>query len=226
MSDRQRIVIAVVCATIATLLIGLFLQRNATAAERQQRALLEQYGAPTAQILVVGKDMESGTLLSAGNLKTQSWPVTLIPKGAVLARDRATVIGRRTTVWIAQGEPLLGKRVLPVVKRLDRLPSGLSAVTIATDAVHALGGEVSEGMRVTLMGSGSSGVVAPLATDIEVLSSSRSAQKSSGTNLLGAGNSSEISWVTLAVPTPTAAQILSSAQAGKLWLVLQQEESR
>ncbi|MCL2323966.1 MAG: Flp pilus assembly protein CpaB [Actinomycetia bacterium] len=230
MSDRQRIVIAVVSATIAALLIGVFLQRSATAAERQQRALLRRYGSMTAQILVARKDLEPGTLLGGGDLKTQSWPVMLIPKGALLERDRGSITGKRITAWVAQGEPLVRKRVAAQVKRLDSLAAGLSAVTIATDAVHALGGEVSEGMRVTLMGTGSSGVVTALATDIEVLSSSKIARsdagKSSGTSLLGTGMSSDISWVTLAVPTRVAAQILSSAQTGKLWLVLEQKGQR
>jgi len=227
MSNRQRMVIALACAIIAVVLLGLFLQRNATAAERNQRALLARYGGPTVQIVVAHQDLMTGTVLSSGLLQTKSWPVTLLPQGAVLARDRATVLGKRTTAWVAQGEPLVRKRVLQAAKRLDTLQKGLSAVTISTDAVHALGGEVADGTRVTLMGAGVNGVVAPLATNIEVLSSSTSVRdtktesSSASAGLFGAGGVSDISWVTLAVPTPQAAQVISAAQAGKLWLVLQ-----
>ncbi len=227
MSNRQRMVIALACAIVAVLLIGLFLQRNASAAERNQRALLRRYGAQTVQVLVARKDLESGAVLDSGALKTQTWPVTLLPEGALLARDRAAVLGKRTTAWVAQGEPVLRRRVLQARARLDGLDEGLSAVTISTDAVHALGGEVTCGMRVTLMGSGPSGVVAALAEGIEVLSSSTSARPAKDdAGLFGSSGASDISWVTLAVPTPQAAQVIAAAQAGKLWLVLESGEAR
>ncbi|MCL2333128.1 MAG: Flp pilus assembly protein CpaB [Actinomycetia bacterium] len=235
MSNRQKMVVALACATVAALLLGLFLQRSATAAERSQRSLLRRYGKETVQVLVARRDLSSGTLLDSKALKAQSWPAVLLPEGALLERDRAALLGKRTTAWVARGEPVLRKRVLQAEKSLDGLSAGLSAVTISTDAVHALGGEVSDGMRVTLMGAGVSGVVAPLATNIEVLSSSTSVRdrkaeaassSTSGLGLFGAGATSDISWVTLAVPTPQAAQVISAAQAGKLWLVLQGGEAR
>jgi len=229
MSKRKRMMIALGCALLTALLLGLFMQSNATAADRSQRALLKRYGGQSVEVLVASKDLSSGTLLDSGVLKTQSWPATLLPEGALLARDRATVLGKRTTAWVPRGEPLLRKRVLQTTARLDGLAAGLSAVTISTDAVHALGGELVCGMRVTLMGAGVSGVVAPLASDIEVLSSSTSSRatqpdpSSSGAGIFGTSGTSDINWVTLAVPTPQAAQVISAAQAGKLWLVLQNE---
>ena len=235
MSNRQRMVIALACATVAAVLLGLFLQRSATAAQRNERALLQRYGGQTVQVLVARKDLAAGTVLAAGLLKEQSWPTILLPEGTLLARDRATILGKRTTAWVAGGEPLARRRVLQAEKSLDALARGLSAVTISTDAVHALGGEVTDGMRVTLMGAGTGGVVAPLATNIEVLSSNASgagdkagssSSSSSGGGLFGAGGGSDISWVTLAVPTPQAAQVISAAQSGKLWLVLQNGGTR
>jgi len=232
MSNRKRMIVALGCALLTALLLGLFMQRNATAAERSQRALLKRYGGQTVEVLVTSRDLSSGTLLDSEALKTQSWPATLLPEGALLARDRAAVLGKRTTAWIPRGEPLLRKRVLQTAARLDGLAAGLSAVTISTDAVHALGGEVVCGMRVTLMGAGISGVVAPLASDIEVLSSSTSSRDTraespaSSAGIFGTSGASDIDWVTLAVPTPQAAQVISAAQAGKLWLVLQNEGTR
>jgi len=84
------------------------------------------------------------------------------------------------------------------------------------------------------MGAPVTGVVTPIATDIEVLSSSASARDAkagssssgAGSGLFGTGSSSDISWVTLAVPTSQAAQIISAAQSGKLWLVLRSEGIR
>jgi len=233
--------IALACAIVAAVLLGVFLQRSATASQRSERALLRRYGGQTVRILVARKDMAAGTVVSSGQVEVKSWPATLAPEGALLERDREAVLGKRTTAWVAQGEPLLRARMLQTVKPLDALQKGLSAVTISTDAVHALGGEVSDGMRVTLMGAQVTGVVAPLAANIEVLSSSTSAREakaaaesssssssssSSGTGLFGAGSASDISWVTLAVPTPQAAQVIAAAQAGKLWLVLQNEGAR
>ena len=231
MSNRQRIVIALCCAAAAMVLLGLFMQRNATAARRGERALLARYGGQTVQVLVARKDLNPGTLLENGLLKTQTWPVNLLPEGALLERDRATALGKRTTAWVACGEPLVADRVLRAKKSLDVLSAGLSAVTIATDTVHALGGEVSDGMRVTLMGASTSGVVSPLATGIEVLSSSASAQDSKAeatpaAGLFSSGGASDIKWITLAVPTPQAAQVIAAAQTGKLWLVLQNEGAR
>lgn len=234
MSNRQRMVIALACAVVAAAALGLFLQRSATAADRNQRALLARYGGQTTEVLVARRDLAAGTVVSSGLMEVKSWPVTLLPEGTLLARDRAAIIGKRTTAWVAQGEPLVRKRVLQTAIRLDALEKGFSAVTISTDAIHALGGEVSCGMRVTLMGAPVTGVVTPIATDIEVLSSSATARDAkagssssgAGSGLFGTGSSSDISWVTLAVPTSQAAQIISAAQSGKLWLVLRSEGIR
>ncbi|MCL2881730.1 MAG: Flp pilus assembly protein CpaB [Coriobacteriia bacterium] len=232
MSNRQRMLIALACAVVAAVLLGLFLQRSATAAERNQRALLARYGGQTTEVLVARKDLAAGTVVSSGLVEVKSWPVTLLPEGTLLARDREAIIGKRTTAWVAQGEPLVRKRVLQAAARLDALAEGFSAVTISTDVVHALGGEVSCGMRVTLMGAPVAGAVTPIATNIEVLSSSASARdtktesSSSSAGLFGTGGSSDITWVTLAVPTSQAAQIITAAQSGKLWLVLRSEGVR
>lgn len=226
MSNRQRMMLALACAVLAAALLALFLYRSATAAERSQRALLKRYGAETVEVLVARKALASGTVLTDSLMEIKQWPVTLLPEGSLFARDRSEVLGKRTTSWIAQGEPLAQKRVLQTATRLDALKAGMSAVTLSTDAVHALGGEVSTGMRVTLMGTGQSGVVSALATNIEVLSSSATARDeddddSKAGGLFARSGTGDINWVTLAVPTPQAAQILSAAQTGKLWLVLQ-----
>jgi len=233
MSNRQRMILALTCAFCAVALLGLFLYRTATAADRSQRALLERYGGQTVEVLVARKALASGTVLTDGLLESKQWPTTLLPDGALFARDRAQVIGKRTTAWVGAGEPLARKRVLQTQKRLDALKTGMSAVTLSTDAVHALGGEVSTGMRVTLMGAGERGVISALATDIEVLSSSNTVREegdgataSKGAGLFSSAGSSDINWITLAVPTAQASQILTYAQGGKVWLVLQNGESQ
>jgi hypothetical protein len=125
---------------------------------------------------------------------------------------------------------------------LDCLAEGMTAVTLSTDAVHALGGELLQGMKVTLMGALPDGRVAELASDIEVLSANTASVTSAGSlaetgndagsnkgngraSLLGGstqsfGNGGDIHWVTLAIPEEQVSQILAAANANTVHLVL------
>ncbi|MDR1775457.1 MAG: hypothetical protein LBS17_03245 [Actinomycetes bacterium] len=90
----------------------------------------------------------------------------------------------------------------PIFATLD---TGMTAVTLSTDAVHALGGQLAADMRVTLMGALDDGRVADLARDVRVLATD------------GAG--SAVSTVTLAIPDGQVSQILAAANANTVYLV-------
>ncbi|MDR1412945.1 MAG: hypothetical protein LBJ07_03355 [Actinomycetes bacterium] len=126
---------------------------------------------------------------------------------------------------------------------LDELPEGMSAVTVSTDAVHALGGQLARGMKVTLMAVLTDGRVEALVRDVAVLSADvgldggmgrygESGTDGSGDDggrggLLG-GDATEslgtegaaISWVTLALPDTQVTRVLAAAYANTLHLIL------
>ncbi len=225
MSNRRRLLIAGTAAVLSALLLGIFLHGSATAAERSQQKLLARYGGETAEVLVARRSLPSGTMLSVSQFEARTWPVSLIPDGALLKKDRAAILGKRTYAYCARGEILVRERIVSQPTRLDALKEGFTAVTLSTDAVHALGGEIRSGMRVTLMNTKVGGTVTPLATNIEVLSSSSNvqedAEESSQNPLLGAGAADQINWVTLAVPAAQAAQVLTASETGAVYLVLE-----
>jgi hypothetical protein len=134
----------------------------------------------------------------------------------------------------ASTEPQAEETAPEAATVFDSLAPGMCAVTLSTDAVHALGGELKRGMNVTLMAVLPDGTVAVLAEGIEVLSANAGVvaatdvaeeEEQSG-GLLGgsAGSGESINWVTVAVPQGQVTQILAAANANTVHLVLPNDE--
>ena len=237
---KKRLIIAMACAAVGALCMGVFLWNQARSVSRTRAELVRQFGVGTSKVLVARRRIEPGTVLSEGLFDEQLWPAIFVPEGAVVAEQLKTVLGHRTLATILGGEPLTKARVFEQQLALDTLPEGMTAVTLPTDEVHALGGELLRGMKVTLMGVLPDGRVEAIAKDIEVLSANISAvaadvannsdldtgdsNRSSRNALLGgqgAINGGEsIVWVTLALPDNQVSQVLAASQAHTLHLVL------
>jgi len=232
MTARKRLVIALLCGLLGSACMGLFLWNQGRSVERTRTELINQFDTKAVKVLVAKRRIEAGTVLEERHFDEQLWPSLFVPEGAILAEHAATVLGHRSAAAILRGEALTAARVFEQELALDRLSEGMCAVTLPTDAVHALGGELICGMRVTLMGVMSDGRVEAIAHDIELLSTNTATSSEDGqgadtgerATLLGgqqAGKHGEtINWVTLALPDEQVRQVLAASQARTLHLVL------
>lgn len=179
---------------------------------------LSSYGRRQVVVCTAAHTLKTGSEITASSLRYKRWVGVLLPKGAVLKGHESSLIGRRTNALILAGEPLVSARVVSKRHRLDSLLPGQSAVTLEADSVRALGGEITPGMYVTVMGTPRAGATCVLAQHVRVLSTSNADEKKSSGLLGGEGNSA-VTWVTVAVPDATVAQVITASQAGETYLV-------
>jgi len=205
MTAKKRLILALACGVVGALCAGGFLWGQAQSLDRTRQDLVKQFDGDAVKVLVARRRIEAGTLLHERLFDEQLWPEPFVPEGTIGVEDIGAALGHRTTATILAGEALTAFRVFDEQLALDRLSAGMTAVTIPTDAVHALGGELLCGMHVTLMGTLSDGRVEPIAVDVEVLS---------------AGDSADIRWITLALPDGQVGQVLAAAQARTMHVVL------
>jgi Flp pilus assembly protein CpaB len=245
--QRRNLLIAVLAGLAGSACLAFFIWGQAQSVIAKEKELVQKYEGGTMQVLVAKRRIDAGTLLAERHFEVHEWPVIFTVEGTVHAGDKDQVLGKRSTSTILAGETLSKIRLSQQISALDRLKEGYSAVTIGTDDEHALGGEIIQGMRLTLMAGQSDGSVSMIAADVEVLSANTassmaasaveaSESQESSWDSLGLGSSDEsrgnslssggssraesICWVTLSVPNTQVAQVLSASRASRIHLVL------
>jgi pilus assembly protein CpaB len=142
--------------------------------------------APSAQVLVAGRNLEIGSLIKDSDFKMVEWPGAL-PAGAIVKKEDA--LGRGVIIAIYDGEPLIESRLAPKgagAGLAANIKPGMRAVALRVNDVNGLAGFVIPGMHVDVLISGTppnnpnptAGAVAKtLLQDIEVMSAGQNIQK-------------------------------------------------
>jgi Flp pilus assembly protein CpaB len=161
-------------------------------------------------VLVAARDLPAGTTLRAGDLRTAG----LAGDNAVLsalipAREADLVVGRRISVAVSAGQPLPQSTVSP----RTAVPS---AFTVAVPVLHALGGALRPGDRVSVLATFESAAggarTRAIARNLAVIAV--------GTAPTTFDRSTATVPVTLALPNPSLASALALAnEAGKIDLL-------
>lgn len=145
--------------TRTILILALALVSGGLAAYTTMR-LLQERAAPllaaeppsSRQMVVAGRDLEPGELLSEQDVKLVSWPGGAVPEG--YAQSVAEVVGRGVITRVAANEPLLD------AKLADRsgggglaitIPEGMRAMSVRVDEVIGVAGYVIPGTRVDVL---------------------------------------------------------------------------
>jgi pilus assembly protein CpaB len=183
----------------------------------------------TTQVVAAAGDIKLGTVLTAANLSTVDIAGTP-PKGAILEKDKNTLVGRGVISDLVQGEPILDSRLAPAGSgggMAATIPQGMRAMAVKVDDVVGVAGFATPGMHVDVLSSVPERVVnsAPTQQDntivktilqnIEVLSAGVNIQKDAE------GKPQQVQVVNLLV-TPEDAEKLSLAANGntRIQLVL------
>jgi pilus assembly protein CpaB len=183
--------------------------------------------AVTTRVVAAKADIKLGTILSADNLSTVEIAGTA-PKGAILDKDKSSILGRGVISPIYEGEPIIEDRLAGGKNGglAASIPVGMRAVAVRVDEVVNVSGFVTPGMRVDVLISGnppdqqnaSQGAQAQARTllqNIQVLSAGTDYQKDTE------GKPKQVQVVNLLV-TPEQAELVTLAtnQQVKIQLVL------
>ncbi|HWQ23985.1 MAG TPA: Flp pilus assembly protein CpaB [Gaiellaceae bacterium] len=176
------------------------------------------YSATTARtpVLVAARDLQSGAVLRPSDLRTAELAGDSATMAALVAEaELDTVIGRELTAPVPAGAPLARASVTPS-------GSGPPALTLVVPVLHALGGELRPGDRVTVLATFRGG------------SAARARAIARGLRVLAVGDTPETLDaasatipVTVALPDPTLAAGLALANAeGKIDLLREGAKGR
>jgi pilus assembly protein CpaB len=209
------LLVAFFIAAASTYLVVRLIRNQATAAKPPA----------TTQVVAAKSDLKLGTILNADNLTTVEISGTP-PKGAILAKNKATVVGRGVISDLYEGEPIIDNRLAVAGSGgglAATIPQGMRACAVKVDEVVNVSGFVTPGMRVDVLIAGTppgqqsatQGTVSrTLLQNIQVLSAGTDFQKDAE------GKAKTVQVVNLLV-TPEQAEILSLASNQvKIQLVL------
>jgi pilus assembly protein CpaB len=185
----------------------------------------------TTAVVSAASDIKLGTVLTDANLSTVDISGTP-PKGTILAKDKATLVGRGVISDLFQGEPILDTRLAPPGSgggMAATIPNGMRAMAVKVDDVVGVAGFATPGMHVDVLSSvpervlnsaptqQDNTIVKTILQNIEVLSAGINIQKDAE------GKPQQVQVVNLLV-TPDQAETLSLASTGangtKIQLVL------
>src|ERR1700722_14545748 len=118
---------------------------------------LGQAQAPaTTRIVAAASDIKLGTVLAATNLTSIEIAGT-VPKGAILEKDKGTLVGRGVISDVSQEDPTLEGPGAPAGSGgglAATIPQGMRACAVKVDEVVGLAGFVTPGMRGGVLISG------------------------------------------------------------------------
>ncbi|MDM8300466.1 Flp pilus assembly protein CpaB [Collinsella tanakaei] len=204
MKRRTRIAISALCGVAAAALALSYASSVRSEAERMRRETLESYGGDLVAVCVATRDIEPGDTLDESNVAVEEWVASLLPPDAVTSL--ADVAGKVATSRIPQRAVLCPAYVEARAGDLE-VPDGCVAVSVASDAEHAVGGALARGDAVDVYVS--KDAVADRLTSARVLD----------TSALATGGG-EVSWVTLAVEPSCVQELLAAMSLGQVTLVV------
>jgi Flp pilus assembly protein CpaB len=174
----------------------------------------EPDGPPTVPVVVAGRDLPPGTVLTADVLRVVRFPATLQPRGRAPTPDGLE--GRTLAAAVRAGEPITDLRVVGA-GLTAQLPPGqvVAPVRLADLAVAEL---LRAGDRVDVLASVSDGARAEtVATSALVLAATGTAAGGDGT---AAADNTPGGLLLLAVDGPTAARLAAATASATLTVTL------
>jgi len=183
----------------------------------------------TTRVVAAATDIKLGAVLNSADLTTVEI-AGVLPKGAILEKDKGNALGRGVLSDLYQGEAILDSRLAPIGSGgglAATIPQGMRAAAVRVDDIIGVSGFATPGMRVDVLISGlppgtagaavqaeKGTLVKTLLQDLQVLSAGLDIQKDAE------GKPHPVQVVNLLV-TPEQAETLSLATSqAKIQLVL------
>jgi len=183
-------------------------------------------GERTVGVLVVTDTIPKGTKAEdiAGKVRTEQVPAKVVAQGAV--GSIGPIAGRVAAVDLLPGEQLVQSRFGSVAdaNRLG-VPAGLLQVTVALDAVRAMGGQVRGGDSVGILASFDDPQNTHLILQKVPVTDVRDEQGAPVTAKANAAAPPGKMLVTLALDGPSVERVVFAAEHGRLWLSWEPKEA-
>ena len=204
MKRGKRLALSALCGIAAAAVVLTAIGGVRAEAARAEQEALERYGGDLTAVCVATRTIGPSEEIDEGNVEVVEWVSSMLPTDAITSLQDAA--GKVTTSRIPQGAPLSSA----YFERTDsavEVPHGKVAVSIASDAEHAVGGALARGDLVDVYVSKDG--VADRLVSAEVLDTSALAD--------GGG---KMSWVTLAVEPSAMRELLAATALGTVWLAI------
>ncbi len=210
MRGRKSLIAGLVCGLACVGAILLYAQELDAAVEAERAEVLARYGGEQVEVYVATRDIAVGETVSLANAEKQLWVGELLPEEAVF--DLAEVEGKTLASPVYAGEVVLQRRFETGESSALQVPDGLCAVSVSAKPVSAVGGSVRAGSTVDVYAT--SGIATDLlASQVLVLATSATTSE-------GEEDSTDVSWVTLAVEPDLVEELIAAAQKTELYFVL------
>jgi pilus assembly protein CpaB len=138
---RYGALIALVLAVGFGLLAVVLANKWLSARSSQIAVVTEEEKIPSVRVVVVNKDLDIGTPLSAEHLVLTEWPRKSIPKGAF--HEIETLKDRTASTKLWTGAPVLASHLAPPgsgVGMVAAITPGMRAMAVRVDEVSGVGG--------------------------------------------------------------------------------------
>lgn len=201
---KTRIAVSVVSGVAAAMIALAYASTVRAEADRARDEALARYGGDLVQVCVATRDIEPGETIDEGNVSVEEWVATLLPDGALTSLSDAA--GKAATSRIPK-RAALSSQYFKVREEAVEVPSGMVAVSVASDEEHAVGGAVGRGDKVDVYVSKDG--VADRLCSARVVDTSVLAQ-----------NGGTLSWVTLGVDPKSVEELLIAASKAPITLVV------
>jgi len=220
MNKRRKamgIIASLVLAAVGTGLLVTYVRSAKDQAVRGER---------TVGVLVVTDTIPKGTKAEdiAGKVRTEQVPAKVVAQGAV--GSIGPIAGRVAAVDLLPGEQLVQGR-FGTAAEATRLgvPAGLLQVTVALDAVRAMGGQVRGGDSVGILASFDDPQNTHLILQKVPVTDVRDEQGAPVTAKANAAAPPGKMLVTLALDGPSVERVVFAAEHGRLWLSWEPKEA-
>lgn len=209
MRRNKSLMAALLCGALCALCVFLYVSGVEDALKEERKQLLAQYGGKQVEVYVAKRDLEAGETLTEAGVEKRLWVSELLPKDAVTNLEK--VEGKPLATPLYEGEVASMKHLEATNPEALTVPSGLCAVSVASEPVLAVGGSVSSGQQVDMY-SASGTSTDLIAGNVEVLSTSAASA--------GASGDADIAWITVAVEPDLVKEVIMAAQTSKLYFAL------
>ena len=200
--------IAVVVAGIATYLVNQAIQHRP----------VQQVLAPETKVVVAARKLDTGTRLTAADLKVVSWPDDARIAGTYARVE--DVVDRGVMVPVLENEPLTDTKIAAVGAGAGlppTIPPGMRAISVRVNEVIGVAGFVTPGTRVDVivtLRDGDNSVTRVVTSNVQVLASGTALEQEKEKT----GQPMPSSVVTLLLSPEDAERVVLAANDGALML--------
>jgi len=222
MNRRRKVIGIIASVVLAALGTGVLVAYVRSA---EDRALV---GEQAVGVLVVTQGISKGTKAEdlSSKVKTEQVPGKVVAQGAVA--DLRALNGLVAGADLFPGEQLVQSRFAAaavVTPALTTAPPGSLRVTVAMDALRALGGQVRTGDSVGVMASFKDPETTRLILQKVPVTDVRTAAGVAVTGKIDGPAVTGDLWVTLAMDAPSVERVVFAAEHGTLWLAWEPKEA-